>query len=456
MKTLQNPPGGESAVGEPSCQSASATSAWSNAASDGIAPRVLFFGEAHCLAHVGRPATLARWTKEAGGEVLFACGPAYAEAARNQGLTPVNLPTVPPQVHLGRIAAGKFFYTADELEAYVHADLALIERFRPNLAVVDLRFSTHIAARLAGVPLLTLVNAHWSPGGPWRLPAPNTGALRFFPPGLREALFALVRPLARRYFSKPIDDVRQRFGLPPLRDICKHYTAGDYCAYLDLPELFPLACVPHGHFYLGPLMWTPQNLPPPPLDKLSGDRPLAYVSMGSTGNKCVLPTLLKATAAAGFQVVLSGLDDTETAELRNAAPDLRGRFAAGKFFDPAPVLKRAALTICHGGSGTIYQSLAQGVPLVCVPDNPDQELIARHVATAKAGVCVRSEATQRTDWQRVIATGLKCAETAGHFARLMHARNTRTHWLGWLSSFTPHSAGRADGRHVFARSVEEK
>jgi UDP:flavonoid glycosyltransferase YjiC (YdhE family) len=397
--------------------------------------KILFVGEAVCLAHIGRPAVLARWAKEAGYETAFACGEAYADAARAEGHCPLPLPAVSVPVNRERIARGKFFYTADEIVAYVQADVEVIRSFQPDLVVSDLRLSMDVAAKTVGVPLLALVNAHWSPGGGYRLPAPGTGVFRYFPPTWRDGLFAAIMPLAMKYFPKPLDDARRRCGFKPLADMRRHYTAGDYCAYLDLPELFPIPRMPHGHFYLGPLAWTPKNLPPPPLDELSADRPLVYVSMGSTGNEKVLPTVLRATAAAGFQIVLSGLGEKETAELRRAVPELTGRFAAGKCFDPAPVLRRAALTICHGGSGTIYQSLAHGVPVISVPDNPDQGLIARQVATAGAGVWVRPEALKTTDWTETFSAAMNCAEAAAHFGRLIHAHDTRAHWLRWLTAF---------------------
>jgi UDP:flavonoid glycosyltransferase YjiC (YdhE family) len=404
--------------------------------------KILFVGEAICLAHVGRPAVLARWAKEAGYDVAFACGEAYAQTASAEGLKPLSLQTVSVETNRRRLAEGKFFYTADEIVAYAKADAELLQAFRPDLVVTDLRLSMTIAAQKVGVPQLALVNAHWSPGGNYRLPAPNTGIFRYMPSAWRDALFGALTPLAMKYFPKPLDEAYRRCGLKPSADMRRHYTAGDYCAYLDLPELFPIQRMPHGHFYLGPLAWTPKNLPPPPLDELSADRPLVYVSMGSSGDESVLPAVLQATAAAGFQIVLSGLGEKEAAELRRSVPELNGRFATAKCFDPAPVLRRATLTICHGGSGTVYQSLAHGVPVVSLPDNPDQGLIARQVTTAGAGVWVRPEAIKTTDWTETFSAALNCTETAAHFGRLIHAHDTRAHWLRWLTAFGGRKVGQ--------------
>src|SRR5437660_620551 len=88
--------------------------------------RILFVGEAVSLTHVGRPAVRARWDAEAGYDVRFACGSALASVARVEGFMPRNLQTLDAATFYLRLNAGKFFYAADELEAYVHAELELI------------------------------------------------------------------------------------------------------------------------------------------------------------------------------------------------------------------------------------------------------------------------------------------------------------------------------------------
>src|SRR5262249_39124915 len=85
-------------------------------------PRIRFVGEAASLAHVGRPALLARWAGEAGHDVWFACGPAYADIACREGLRPLPLPTIPSTSFYGRAARGQFFYTTEELETYIQAE----------------------------------------------------------------------------------------------------------------------------------------------------------------------------------------------------------------------------------------------------------------------------------------------------------------------------------------------
>ena len=70
--------------------------------------RILFLGEGVCLAHVGRPSVLARWAREAGYDVHFACGQEYAKIAQQEGHNPIFLKTFRDE-HWRRISQAKFF-----------------------------------------------------------------------------------------------------------------------------------------------------------------------------------------------------------------------------------------------------------------------------------------------------------------------------------------------------------
>lgn len=69
--------------------------------------------------------------------------------------------------------------------------------------------------------------------------------------------------------------------------------------------------------------------------------------------------------------------------------DVAGNVHVEAWVDQADVLGEAALVVCHGGSGTAYDALAAGLPLVVVPVFADQFANASKVAQAGAGVQVR-------------------------------------------------------------------
>jgi UDP:flavonoid glycosyltransferase YjiC (YdhE family) len=409
-------------------------------------PRILFIGEAVSLAHIGRPAILARWAHEIGYDVHFACGSAFSSVARAEGFAPRTLTTLDSKTFYARLNAGKFFYTNDELQAYVYSELELIDDVQPDLIVGDFRLSLDISARLSGIPLVSLNNAHWSPAADCRFPAPNVGLFGVLPTTIRDGLFSLIRPLAFRTFARPLDIVRRRFGLQPLNDFRLHYTGGNFCAYMDLPEFSPIRTLPQGHFFLGPIAWEPRCARSPELGTLGTDRPLAYVTSGSTGDARVLPDVLCALLAANCDIALSGVNAELSNALYQQLPELDGRCVAAPLFNPNDVLKRAAVTVCHGGSGTVYQSLAAGVPLLCLPGNPDQGLVSAALVAKNAGLIVEPRHATPTRLKTAIDALLN---NVGHsysalcLSESIGRHDTRQCWLDFLNSVVPVTVAEA-------------
>jgi UDP:flavonoid glycosyltransferase YjiC (YdhE family) len=399
------------------------------------APRILFVGESVSLAHVGRPVVLARWARDAGYDVHFACGNAFADVAAEEGFSQHRLETIDPRTFYVRLGAGKFFYTTDELDAYVPAELKLIEEVKPDLVVGDFRLTLDISTRLSGVPLLSLNNAHWSPAAACRFPPPNAGIFKILPSGLRDSLFSMLRPIAFKTFARPLDVVRRKYGLPSLHDFRQHYTAGKFCAYMDLPELSSIDAMPEGHFFLGPVVWEPQDAAHSFSQGSCSARPLAYVTLGSTGEARLLPAVLTSLLSHGCDIALSGVLPNQLQELNRSIPGLRDRCFGAPLIRPRDVLDRAVVTVCHGGSGTVYQSLAAGVPLLCLPGNPDQCLVSSAVTEAGAGLTieVRSATPTRLEqaFRKLFSNG-RFEASARRLATAILRHNTQQHWLDFL------------------------
>jgi MGT family glycosyltransferase len=115
-------------------------------------------------------------------------------------------------------------------------------------------------------------------------------------------------------------------------------------------------------------------------------RPLIYASLGTlqNGSDEVFRIIAEACASLPAQLVLSlggGLDPERLGSLPgdpvlvNYAPQL-------------DLVKRAAAVITHAGLNTVLESLAEGVPLVCIPLGNDQPGVAARVATRGAGVVI--------------------------------------------------------------------
>ncbi|MFH1024758.1 MAG: nucleotide disphospho-sugar-binding domain-containing protein [Planctomycetota bacterium] len=411
--------------------------------------RILFIGEAVSMSHVARPVVLAKWAKEAGYAVVFACGKSYCHVAMAEGFQPEDITTIPSELFYKRLFRGQFFYTKAELETYVEAERSLISRIKPDLVVGDFRLTLELSTHLTGIPYLNLMNAHWSPGRKRRLPPPRGGIFGLMPPMVRNTLFRMIEPIAFKQFGKPLDCVRRQYGLPELGDFRRHYTAGTWCGYMDLPSLVEVASLPKNHSYIGPVIWKPFGMPFPSdtTEKSNSRRKHAYVSMGTSGDNGLLPAILKALTAHDFSIVLSGISLSEEAGLRTEVKGLSGRCIAAPFFDPDEILQSATLTVCHGGSGTVYQSLKAGVPVLAIPANPDQTLVSESVEEKGCGILLDSS---RANVQRIseaiseLTTGNRYQKGARALSEAIQRWDTQSVWLGLLHRVFPHADRSAE------------
>src|SRR5262245_52224692 len=183
---------------------------------------------------------------------------------------------------------------------------------------------------------------------------------------------------------RTINRQRRAWGLPPARDLDALFSGlaqvSQLPAALELPgRRLP----PHCH-HTGP--WTDAAGRAPvdfPWERLDPDRPLAYASMGTLQNGILRTFRMIAEACAGLdlQLVISLGGGQDPALLG----DLPGDPVVVGYAPQLDLIRRAALTISHGGLNTALESLAQGVPMVVLPVAYDQPGVGARVERAGAG-----------------------------------------------------------------------
>jgi zeaxanthin glucosyltransferase len=122
-----------------------------------------------------------------------------------------------------------------------------------------------------------------------------------------------------------------------------------------------------------------------PWDQLDG-RPLVYASLGTlqNGAEAIFRRIAQACVGIDAQLVISlggGLDPTSLGKLP-------GEPLIVRYAPQLEIVKRAAAVITHAGLNTTLESLAEGVPLVCIPLGNDQPGVASRVAARGAGIVV--------------------------------------------------------------------
>ena len=363
--------------------------------------RILFVAESVTLAHVARAHSLARALDPAEYEVHLAWDPRYNAILGTLAGAYHPIASLPGEVFLSRLSAGAPMHDVATLRSYVEEDLRVIRDTRAEIVVSDFRLSLAASARIAGVPLVTVANAYWSPYGnqSFMFPEYDYPLSDMVGPVAARALFRLFRRPGFAAHTRPLNRVLSERGLSRIGwDIRRMYTYGDLTLYADIPGLAVTDELPSAHRYVGAVLWSPTVTPPGWWQTLAVDQKWLYVTLGSSGASEALVEVLRGLADFGMPVV---------AATAGRAADLRQVPANAHVADFLPgeeAARRAALVICNGGSPTTYQALAAGVPVIgLVSNNMDQHLNMANVRRAGCGEVLRARDVKAADVSRVAA-----------------------------------------------------
>jgi UDP:flavonoid glycosyltransferase YjiC (YdhE family) len=371
--------------------------------------------EAVTLAHVARPVVLARGLDPARFEVVLASEPRYEALWRDLGLAVRPIRSIAPDRFLAALAEGSPLYDLETLRGYVREDLQVLREVAPDVVVGDFRLSLSVSARVAGIPYLAITNAYWSPYARVPIPMPELPMTRRLGVPLARVLFGLARPIAFALHCVPMDRLRREHGLPRLGpDLRRVYTDADHTLYADVPELVPTDPLPDHHHFLGPIAWSPAVAGPPWWDDLPSDRPIVYLTLGSSGRADLLGVALEAMAELPVTVV--------AATAGRAAPArVPANAHLADYLPGAEAAARSRLVVCNGGSPTTHQALAAGVPVLGLAANMDQHLNMAGVCRSGAGELIRSEHARAEVIREAVARMLDAPAYASRAAELTRA-----------------------------------
>lgn len=284
------------------------------------------------------------------------------------------------------------------LEAFAHA---LRERYaheRPELLIAD--FTLPVAGSIAIGHDIPWWTSHPSPcvieapGGPpaylggWLPGCGRLGRLRDHGAGL--AVRGFKRMIGRLYGRR-----LKALGFDGL-----YREDGSEAAYspqrilaLGLREFEFERRWPDTVDFIGPLLWSPPAVgpPPPPIDDA---RPQILVSLGTHLGfaKPALIAELERIAAAHPQWRLhfsaGGFDARPAAG--SACPAASGRLQQHAWVDYPSWIPRMQAVVHHGGAGVLWECLRAGVPQLVLPQDYDQFDHAARLEAAGAGVRLRA------------------------------------------------------------------
>ena len=141
------------------------------------------------------------------------------------------------------------------------------------------------------------------------------------------------------------------------------------------------------YLFIGPPMPNAASEVEFPFDELDSERPLIYVSLGTVfnDNPAFFRNCIEAFENSDYQVVMS-LGKRLSLEALGTIP---ANYIVRPYVPQSEVLKRADLFITHGGVNSVHQALYHGVPLLFIPQQMEQALVAARIAELGAGYLIR-------------------------------------------------------------------
>lgn len=260
------------------------------------------------------------------------------------------------------------------VRASCRALLELVREVDPDVVIDFWNPMAVIAARAAGKPVATVIQADAHPLGRgflWWRPPPS-------PPPPSSV------PVVNRVLAE--------LGLPRVARL-EELSVGDLTLVVGSPETDPL---PPGAdvTYVGSLLWQQPGAELPAwIAPLGRERPLVWVYSGNPrygsaagvlDSAVVLEACVEALAAEDLDVVLT----TGHHPLPDALLPLPERFRHAPFLPGLAMAGRCDLLVHHGGYGSCQAGLAAGKPAVILPTFSERESNARRLAALGAAEVV--------------------------------------------------------------------
>lgn len=309
-----------------------------------------------------------------------------------------------PQVSLAEILMGCGYIDADAVDALVQGWLALMRLSRAQAVVVDYAPAALIAARIAGLPAASVGMGFWMP--PHQQPMPAYRDWEPIAPGR-------VARSEQRVFDN-INQVLTRHGAAPLAQLSQLFS-GDMPLLCSWPEV--------DHYDRGAdgaAEWLGPNFLPESGRALvwpdgRGPRVFAYLKSGHPDHLAVLQALV----ALGCRVECYLPEVAGGKPPPLVSPQIH--YASGPV-DLHQASAEADLVVCHAGQATVAQALLGGVPLLLLPMQAEQFLMARQVERAGMGLSAALR-HRPTDFQALIGPLLAADAPQRQSARAFAARH---------------------------------
>jgi UDP:flavonoid glycosyltransferase YjiC (YdhE family) len=265
--------------------------------------------------------------------------------------------------------AQKFSFSwlnAKDIESIMLDQVAVIRKFRPEMVIGDVTPTLKMAAELTKVKYLSLVNGYMTKYYAHDRCLSRTHksykVLKYLPTVWLNNVTSIAEKVVFRQVHSPFKALRKAYGLNAVNDYLAEIE-GDENMICDDEGLFPQKDLPYSYRFIGPLLYAEKPSQGDWMSALTANKPLIVICMGSTGDWNKL-AFLNEPYYARYTLVTAG-------DLQRVLSSRH--IVARDFINLNQVLEKADLMICHGGNGTIYNGINNGVYMLCLSSHFEQE-----------------------------------------------------------------------------------
>ena len=280
-----------------------------------------------------------------------------------------------------------------DLERVLIGQVKCINAMQANIVIGDVAPTLKMAAQLAGVTHINLVNGYMTRyyAATRKIPRKHKAyeLMQQLPTAFAEMLTTVGERLAFRKIQAPFNNLRKKYNLPQVKDYLQELE-GSENLICDMPELFPQKFLPPAYRFIGPLVYQYAQDQADWQDQVNWTKPLICVCMGSTGSWAQL-SFLNDAYYSRYTIITAG---------DNAGVLSADHIIKRDFINLNKVLQKASLLICHGGNGTIYTGILNRVFMLCMASHFEQEYNVE--ALERKGYGKSAAGFNEVDWKAQI------------------------------------------------------
>lgn len=341
--------------------------------------KTLLFAPAACnLAEVTRAIDMAKACKDDFNILFLSYGGDFEKEIVKEGFSVRKLePQMTPEriEKFYKVDKGESFddfFTVDELTQRVESELALYEEVKPAAVITGFCLSIPISARVAGVPLVWVIQSTWIKeyydSGMATCPdVLDFPLLRFIPDRLLNKLSEPLMEFIYWAFIGPFSKTAEKFGTKSFKSMfdlwdCEHVLLAEPPGFSGLKDL------PSRYHYIGPLIGKLDMEIPEEILNMPKDLPIVYFAMGSSGTAEIIAKILEGFEGQPFRVISPVKALVEKLNVK-----VPSNVIATGWLPAHKVNPMADITVIHGGIGTVMTACLAGAPVVGVGMQVEQE-----------------------------------------------------------------------------------